>query len=187
MPHPRKFHHWSGADGAGSRECSDTAHTGQVCCSTKTRGSAGAYLGLLDVALLGQRRCRPADAFTLVEIVIAIGIFTFAVLGVVFMLGNALRSSSETQRDSALASVVSSSASLVRSQPTNATGATHFYFSLHGAMLTSSSDAAYQVELRPVGSGIGGPANLDFWTATITGPLPATNVAGNFLFSRIKP
>jgi hypothetical protein len=116
----------------------------------------------------------------------AIGIFTFALLGVVFMLGNALRSSSETQRDSALASVVSSSASLVRSQPTNATNATNF-FSLQGAMLTNSSNAAYEVELKSVGSGLGGPANLDFWTAKIKGPLPDTNVAGNFLFSRVKP
>jgi Tfp pilus assembly protein PilV len=164
------------------------APSDQMFCSTKAQAGAGIFPRLWDFSSLGlggRARCVPADGFTLVEIVMAIGLFTFALLGVVFMLGNGLRSSSDTQRDSALASVVSSSVSLVRAQPTNATLATN-YFSLQGAMLPNASNAAYQVVLKSVGSG-GGPTTLDLWTATVTGPVPATNVAGNFLFSRIKP
>jgi type II secretory pathway pseudopilin PulG len=135
------------------------------------------------------RKLRIADgapaAFTLVEIVIAIGIFTFALLGIVFLLGNALRSSSETQRDSALASVVSSTAAFVRSQPATVLSATN-YFSVEGAILTNSNGAAYRVDQKSVGTG-GGPSNVDLWTASVVGPLPGTNEVGNFLMSRLKP
>lgn len=120
----------------------------------------------------------------MVEIVMAMGIFTFALIGVVLLLGNALRSSSETQRDSALASIVASSASAVRALPTNTVVATN-YFSLQGSMLSTANGAAYVSSLNSVGSG-SGPTNLEYWTAVVIGPLPATNVTGQFLYSRLK-
>lgn len=137
------------------------------------------------VSLLSPKKNEPA--FTLVEIVMAIGIFAFALIGVVMLLGNALHSSSETQKDSALSSAVTMASAWVRGAPTNSVS-TNLYFNQMGVVVTNASDGHFQFALRSVGTEAGvGPANLDYWTAVVTAPHPATNVVGRFLLSRTLP
>lgn len=124
------------------------------------------------------------SAFTLVEIVMAIGIFTFALIGVVMLLGNALRSSSETQRDSALATALGTSASVVRSMSTSVSS-TNLFFNQQGSLLTNNSQAYFQFALSAKGAGTG-PVSLDYWTVKVTAPYPATNNVANFVLSRMK-
>ena len=126
-----------------------------------------------------------ARSFTLIEVVIAIGILTFALIGMVLLLGNALRSSMETQRDSALTSALMTSSALVRGFDSRLTS-TNLYFDQQGTPVSNTTTQAYfHFALQSVGAGAG-PTNLDHWTVKATAPYPATNSVGTFFLNRVK-
>jgi len=88
-----------------------------------------------------------------VEVIIAIGIFAFCIVGIVYLLGSALSSSRESQRDSALRSILQNTeaemASLPASILTNLTS-TNFDFDLSGALTTVPTNGAYRVVVSRV-------------------------------------
>ncbi len=123
-----------------------------------------------------------ARAFTLVEIVLAVGIFAFAIIGVVFLLGTGLKISAEVQRDSALSSALMTAASLLRTStpPPNV-----LFFDQTGSLTPSTTNAHYQFAMTNASS----PSTLsqvDLFSITVTAPYPSTNSVGNFLVSREK-
>ena len=85
------------------------------------------------------------SGFSLVEVVIAIGIFAFAVVGIVYLLGSGLSSSRDSAKDSSIAAALRSVDSTMRTissgtlAGTVTTSGTSFYFDLFGNMLTSGS------------------------------------------------
>jgi len=106
------------------------------------------------------------SGFSLVEVVIAIGIFAFTVVGIVYLLGASLSSSRDSARDSALATALVSVDSAVRTSGTSLmlTG-TNIYFDLYGNLLSGSNSTGiyYQASVQPVNSGsVAALTNLDF-------------------------
>lgn len=125
-----------------------------------------------------------AKGFSLVEVVLSVGIFSFAIVGVVFLLGTALQSSSETQRDSALSSALQTATAIVQSYD-NSTDSAVLYFDQQGSLVTNPNSGHYKFELTAV-SGTGLPSNLEFWTVQASSPPPAFPKTGRFLISRLK-
>lgn len=122
--------------------------------------------------------------FSLVEVTLAIGIFSFALVGVVGLLASALQSSSETQRDSALASAVGTANVVIRSSDPTISSLT-LHFDRAGNLLPGPADAYFLFQLQSDGSSAGFP-NLEFWSARVTAPYPQTGAyEGNFVFSRL--
>ena len=129
---------------------------------------------------------KTSGGFTLVEIVMAIGIFAFAIVGVVFLLGTALESSAATQRDSALSAALTTTASMVRSYDNLAVPAT-LYFDLQGSPTTVANTATppyYQFAIAASSSGV--LNNLEIYSITVTAPYPSGHNVGSFLVSRPK-
>lgn len=128
-----------------------------------------------------SRRKRP-QGFTLVEIVIAVGIFAFAIIGVVFLLGTGLKVSTEVQRDSALSSALMTASSLLKSStPTP----TVLYFDNTGSLTPSAANAFYQFAVTPASSHTTLP-RVELFSIQVTAPHPSTNSVANFLVSRQK-
>jgi type II secretory pathway pseudopilin PulG len=123
--------------------------------------------------------------FSLVEIAMAVGIFAFAVMGIVFLLSQALQSTSETQRDSALATALISASATVRATDPTTNNLT-LLFDRHGSPVDQESNALYRITLASIGNG-GLADPVDIWTAQIQGPVPSTNSLGNFLLTRNQP
>ena len=129
---------------------------------------------------------KSARGFTLVEIVIALGLFSFAIIGVIFLLGSGLTSSKDTQRDSALSSALAASAALLRSGTAPLSASTN-YFDQQGSLVTNLSTAYYQFTVTPLASGGSLSTNLSMYSVQVKAPYPGTNSVGNFVMSRPKP
>lgn len=123
-------------------------------------------------------------AFSLVEIVMALGIFAFAIIGVVFLLGTGLTASRETQLDSALSSALTTAAALLRSGPAPLVPTT-YYFDLQGSRVTNTGSAHYALTATLLASN-GLSSNVNLYTVKATAPYPSTNSVGTFLISRPK-
>src|SRR5690349_5564966 len=87
--------------------------------------------------------------FSLVEITIALAIFAFAILSIIGLLSLALNTSTETQRDSSLSTLIRTLNSEVRSATTtNAVNALlngPLYFDIVGKPVTASTNAYFTV------------------------------------------
>jgi len=128
---------------------------------------------------------KTSGAFTLVEIVMALGIFAFAIVGVVFLLGTALESSAATQRDSALSAALTSSASVLRSYDNLAVPST-LYFDQQGSPITAANMAKAYYQFAIVATTSGVLTNLEIYSITVTAPYPSGNYVGSFLVGRPK-
>ncbi|KAH0534008.1 hypothetical protein FGG08_007385 [Glutinoglossum americanum] len=137
-----------------------------------------------DYIILVQENTGRSRGFSLVEISIALGVFAFAILGVFGLLGVALDTSTESQRDSSLASVIRTVDSDIRSATDASTlaalSSTPRYFDIVGKPLTSTANAAYKITLKKgtdtaVGTmfSINNAAKLNMWSAVISYPAPS--------------
>ena len=82
------------------------------------------------------------------EVIIAIGIFSFCIVGIVYLLGAALSSSRESQRDSALRSILQNMEAEMGALPASILtnlASTNFDFDLSGALTTVPTNRAYRV------------------------------------------
>lgn len=120
------------------------------------------------------------------EIVLAVGIFAFSIVGVVFLLGNALQSSSDTQRDSALSSALQTTAGIIHTYSASKTSDV-LYFDQHGSLVTNAKNAHFRFVLTSVGNaGTANPAKLEYWTVQTGTPPPNYPQTDHFLLSRLK-
>ena len=124
--------------------------------------------------------------FTLIEIAIALGIFSFAIIGVIFLLGTGLTSTKDTQRDSSLSSALAASAALLRSGTVPLSATTNL-FDMQGSLVTDPTKAYYRFTVAPLAPGGSLSTNLVLYSVQVSGPYPRTNSFGSFVLSRPKP
>ena len=98
--------------------------------------------------------------FSLVEIMLALGIFSFCVVGIVYLLGSALGTSRDSAKDSSIAAALHSVDSSMRTISSGTlagavtSSGTSFYFDLFGNMLSGSgSGVYYTANVQAVNSG----------------------------------
>jgi uncharacterized protein (TIGR02598 family) len=124
-----------------------------------------------------------------VEITIALGIFSFAILSIIGLLSLALNTSTETQRDSSLSTLIRTLNSEVRSATTtNAVNALlngPIYFDIVGKPVSAGSNAYFTVSFTSSSQnvaaqntvktllGLQSATNLNIWSASIAYPPPA--------------
>ncbi|MEI9999101.1 MAG: hypothetical protein WDO13_07975 [Verrucomicrobiota bacterium] len=104
-------------------------------------------------------------AFSLVEVVFAIAIFSFCIITLIFLLDMGLLSERQSQDDSALAGALENLNSSLRALPvsllTNAsTFPSNYYFDAQGNMLPGSANSLYRVIVRRVSSTPSGAFSL---------------------------
>jgi uncharacterized protein (TIGR02598 family) len=92
--------------------------------------------------------CRQADGFTLVEVAMALGIFAFAIIPVIGLMGTGLKVSKESI-DASTTAQIFRQAKAVLSTNTSVTS-TNFYFSNEGDKLENVSGAIYQAMVSAV-------------------------------------
>lgn len=85
----------------------------------------------------------------------ALGVFSFCIIGIVFLLATGLDSSRSTQRDSALAAIIQSMDAEVRTMRYSGSNSlstlvptTNFYFEAAGNRLPSATGATFRVSLN---------------------------------------
>ena len=95
----------------------------------------------------GQSTLPPRDAFTLVEVVIALGIFAFVIVPIIGMIGNALSVSKDSVDASTAAQIFRVVEAYASTNTDTTLTGTNLYFNNYGEMMTNASaaDAAYQV------------------------------------------
>lgn len=138
----------------------------------------------------GAARSNRIRGFSLVEITIALGIFTFAILSIIGLLSVALNTSEETQRDSSLTTLIRTLNSEVRSATTsNSVTALlngPLYYDLVGKPVAGGNSNSYfkvtfthsnqgtnsQTAVKSL-LGLKSATNLNIWSATIAYPPPA--------------
>jgi len=141
----------------------------------------------LDLATPGTPARR--GGFSLVEITIALGVFAFAILSIIGLLSVALNTSTETQRDSSLSTLIRTLNSEVRSATTtNAVNALlngPLYFDIVGKPVSAGSNAYFTVSFTSSSQsaaaqntvktlfGLQSASNLNIWSASIAYPPPA--------------
>jgi len=130
---------------------------------------------------------KPATSgFTLVEIAMAVGIFAFAILGVVFLLGTGLRSSAEVRRDSALSSALMTSSALLRA-PAAAPASLTLLFDDSGSQVTDPKKAIYEFVIATSAIAPPNMTNVNLYTVQVNSPYPKKIPVGEFILSRPKP
>ncbi len=103
------------------------------------------------------------EAFSLIEVIIAMGIFTFCIVSIVYLLGTALSSSRQSQIDSALVGVLRSMDSELRALPytnssasalsltsPNLAGTNSFFFDQNGNLTTNTASRSFRAVLTRV-------------------------------------
>lgn len=115
----------------------------------------------------------------------ALGVFAFAIIGVVFLLGNSLQSSAQSQRDSALASAVSTTSTLLRTQSSTAPPAT-LYFDQRGSHLETSVGAYFEFTISSQPSDPEFPG-VEKFVITANAPYPVGVPVGRFVATRPSP
>ncbi len=86
---------------------------------------------------------RPAAAFSLVEVVIALGVISFALVSMIGLMGVGINASRQSSENTALTAMISQVLGKVRAS-SNAPPATNFFFDADGLPLTNSAGAIYQ-------------------------------------------
>ena len=83
-----------------------------------------------------------ASAFSLVEVVIAIAVFSFCLVTIIYLLGIGLNSSRASGQDSSLTAALQTTDALMRANSTNTLATTttfNYYFDVNGNAVTNSS------------------------------------------------
>ncbi|PTY00987.1 hypothetical protein DB346_15395 [Verrucomicrobia bacterium LW23] len=129
-------------------------------------------------------------AFSLVEVVLALGVFSFCLVSVIYLLGVGLGSSRESQRDSALAAALRSVDTELRMLPAatlagaawNSTNV--YYFDIAGNRLTNAVPGMVMYRAKvtrvPVGiaatiTGANDGSFAYLWTVSFSYPAPLYN------------
>jgi uncharacterized protein (TIGR02598 family) len=134
--------------------------------------------------------------FSLVEVVIAIGIFAFCVVSIVYLLGTALNTSGDSEKDSSLSAILHSIDSSMRMVPAVNLGTlttTNFYFDLFGNALTNTSasgpDVYYSGKVTRISptatttaTGVTNTDRYFLWAADFSYPPPGFPITNRLLF-----
>lgn len=135
-------------------------------------------------------------AFSLVEVVVAIGIFAFCIVALIGLLQMALASVRESQVDSSLASVMgnlSAQLNTIDAAELPSVAATNQYFDLTGMPLaaTNLSSSYFRAKWDAVDSasidslfGLPGGVNLRTWAVSIEYPAPQYSKSHRLLIGR---
>ena len=152
------------------------------------------------------------DAFSLIEVIIAMGIFTFCIVSIVYLLGTALSSSRQSQIDSALVGILRSMDSELRALPytnTNAAvlslsspnlvGTSSFFFDQNGSLTTNSNSRAFRAVLTRIANvaaltavtnganvspGVTNSTNHYLWVLKVSYPAPNYPYTNSLLLGR---
>ena len=129
-----------------------------------------------------SHRIRPG-AFSLVEVIIAVGIFTFCIVSIVYLLGSALNTSRQSQMDSAMAAILRNMESELRAVPSvnlAAVTGTNYYFDVGGNLVTNTNSRAYlAVVTRVAPAAVAGMTSVTNGTNISSG---ITNTTNNYLW-----
>lgn len=119
-------------------------------------------------------RLRFSAGFTLIEVAIALGIFAFAIIPIIGLMGTGLKVSKESIDDTTTAQIFRVAEATLSANA--ATSATNFYFSNEGT-LTNSSEAIFRAIVDPVTPSDAAQGLLvrRMWQVRIVNPA-ATNV-----------
>lgn len=125
------------------------------------------------------------SAFSLVEVMIALGVISFAVVSIIGLLAVSLNTSRASASDSAMSSMIGTVMNGFRSQPFDNIAKGDFYFDADGAPQAGlNQDSVYKCMVTvtedsdTIGNGAAGNAqvnlkwvNLEFtWPANVTNP-----------------
>ena len=158
----------------------------------------------------GDKRRWHLAAFSLVEVIIAIGIFTFCIVSIVYLLGTALSSSRQSQIDSALVGILRSMDSELRVLPytsasglslssASLTGSTNYFFDRSGSLTTNTNSRVFCAVLTrvtntasltavtngaSVSPGVTNTTNHYLWMLKISYPAPNYPFATSLLLGR---
>ncbi len=91
-----------------------------------------------------------SGGFSLIEIVLALGIISFALVSILGLLAGALSTSRDASDDRIAASMTTRLLSELRSSATFQNATTNYYFDVDGQLLTSEDGAVYEVEVEQV-------------------------------------
>lgn len=143
-----------------------------------------------------KRAPSSAGGFSLVEVVVAIGIFAFCIVALIGLLQVALTSVRESQVDSSLASVMgnlSARLNTIDATELSTVNGTNHYFDLTGMPLSASNDPSvyFRAKWTAVDSvtmaslfDLPGGVNLRTWTVAIEYPAPQYGKSLRFLVGR---
>ena len=143
---------------------------------------AGPKLSPIKMLRAVSHRIRPG-AFSLVEVIIAVGIFTFCIVSIVYLLGSALNSSRQSQMDSAMTAILRNAESELRAVPSANLAAmtgVSSYYDVGGNLATNTNSRAFLAVVTRVA-----PASVASMTSVTNGAnisAGITNTTNNYLW-----
>ena len=124
----------------------------------------------------------------------AVGIFAFCIVSLVYLLGVALDSSRESQRDTAATAMIRSLDAELRATPvaslssTSWTATNTVYFDLAGNRTTNAGRVFYRATLRRAPADLLGSAsnstNFFLWVVELSHPAPGYSQTNRFTLGR---
>lgn len=109
-------------------------------------------------------RCRVSSGFSLIEIVIALGVISFALVSVIGLLAGGITTWRDSSDDRLAVSMAEQVLAELRSSSVIENSTTEFFFDVEGRRLSSSADSHYRVvaaaEVDAGYDDAGGIANL---------------------------
>jgi uncharacterized protein (TIGR02598 family) len=114
-------------------------------------------------------------AFSLVEIVLAIGIVSFALMAMLGLVSVSLQSDRSSASDTDLAALSQQVISTLRSQPFTNLSGTNFFFDSDGSLTTNSSGAVYECAVTLTADPLLPAASFKNARLQFTWPVSATN------------
>ena len=119
----------------------------------------------------------------MVEVIIAVGIFTFCIVSIVYLLGSALNSSRQSQIDSAMTGILRNMESELRALPSASlagVSGTNYYFDAGGNRTTNTNSREYLAAVTRVASAaVAGMTSVTNGTNISSG---ITNTTNNYLW-----
>lgn len=142
-----------------------------------------------------------SDAFSLVEVVIAIGIFSFCIISIIYLLGVALDSSRQSQIDSAMTGVLRNMDAELRGLPYNDPNAlslnsatlesTDYFFDSAGNLAANTANRIFRARLSRVApakvgtlTSVTNSTNHYLWVLKVAYPAPNFPLTNTLLFGR---
>jgi uncharacterized protein (TIGR02598 family) len=100
---------------------------------------------------------KSSSGFTLVEVIMALGIFSFAIVAIIGLMGTGLNVSKDSIQDSTFARIYEQVVPIVQSITDNATVNVSTNFTSSGQISKTSDDALYTVNLSKLSVPVSGP------------------------------
>ncbi|MEO7934191.1 MAG: hypothetical protein ABIT76_13640 [Chthoniobacterales bacterium] len=117
--------------------------------------------------------------FTLIEVVMSIGLFSFCIVSIIFLFGVGLDSSRESQRDAAFGAILREMDVELRSKSVSLTASndlTLFFNAVGSTVANTSPEAAFRAVSHRVAANKAGVTNtnrLSIWKVEISYPAPS--------------